>query len=144
MTKRLSDQLADLSTRAKKAEDAFDAAQKEAYDKIAARREQARAAAMAATEKVNQEIKSVKDTATRNWNALQAKITADMQSLKSELVQQKQKLDVRIAQDRADRLEWEAGFAIDYANAAVEQANLAVLDAIAGRVQADELRKAAV
>ena len=37
MTKRLSEQLADLSVRAKSAEDALDAAEKEAHDKIAAR-----------------------------------------------------------------------------------------------------------
>ena len=34
MTKRLSDQLADLSVRAKGAEQALDAAEKEAHDKI--------------------------------------------------------------------------------------------------------------
>ena len=38
--------------------------------------------------------------------------------------------------------EWEAGFSIDYAVASIEQAKLAVLDAIAGRVEAEEARKA--
>jgi hypothetical protein len=37
MSKRLSELLADLSTRAKSAEDTLDAAEKEAHDKIAAR-----------------------------------------------------------------------------------------------------------
>jgi len=37
MSKRLSEQLADLSARAKSAEDALDAAEKEAHDKIVAR-----------------------------------------------------------------------------------------------------------
>ena len=41
MTKRLSDQLADLSVRAKGAEQALDAAEREAHDKIVARKEQA-------------------------------------------------------------------------------------------------------
>ena len=45
MAKRLSEQLRDLSARAKKAEDAFDAAQREAHDKLMARREEARAVA---------------------------------------------------------------------------------------------------
>ena len=78
MAKRLSEQLADLSVHAKNAEDAADAAQKEAHDKIVARKEQARAAATAAVEKVNQKIKSVGDTAGRNWSAVRAKIAADM------------------------------------------------------------------
>ena len=37
MSKRLSEQLADLSVRAKSAEEALDAAEKEAHDKIVAR-----------------------------------------------------------------------------------------------------------
>ena len=45
MVEPLSQLLSDLSVRAKKAEDAAAGAQKEARDKIMARREQARAAA---------------------------------------------------------------------------------------------------
>ncbi len=142
MAERLSEQLADLSVHAKNAEDAFAAAQKEAHDKVVARREQAHAAATAAMEKVNQEVKSAKDTTTRNWNALQAKIAADMQVLKTGIAQRKQERQVRRTENTAERLEWEAGFAIDYAIASVEQANLAVLDAIAGRVEAEEVRRA--
>ena len=52
MAKRLSQQLADLSVRAKNAEDVVAAADKEAHDKIESRKEQARAAAARATEKV--------------------------------------------------------------------------------------------
>ena len=48
MVKPLSEQLADLSIRAKNAEDAVAAAKKEAHDKVVARREQAHAAATAA------------------------------------------------------------------------------------------------
>ena len=51
MTKRLSEQLADLSGRAKSAEQALDSAEKEAHDKIVARKEQAHAAAAKAVEK---------------------------------------------------------------------------------------------
>jgi hypothetical protein len=42
------------------------AAEKEAHDKVVARKEQARVAASAAVEKVNDEIKSTNDTAARN------------------------------------------------------------------------------
>ena len=143
MAKRLSEQLSELSVRAKKAEDAFAAAQKEAHDKVVARREQARAVATAATEKVNQEVKSVKDTATRNWNALQAKIAADIESLKKGVAEQKQALEVKHAENKAERLESEAAFAIDYAIASVEQATVAVLDAVAGRVEAEKRKQAA-
>ena len=73
MAKPLSEQLADLSARAKSAEAAAAAAKKETHDKIVAQREQVRSAATAATEKVNQEIKSVKDTSHRHCASLKAK-----------------------------------------------------------------------
>ncbi len=142
MAKRLSDQLAELSVRAKNAEDAAAAAQNEAHDKFMARREQARATATAAVEKVNQEIKSAGDTAARDWNTVKAKIAGDMISLKANAAHAKHDLDVKRAENLADRLEWEAGFAIDYAIASVEQATLAVLDAIDGRVAAEVAKRA--
>jgi len=52
------------------------------------------------------------------------------------------KLDVRTAENYADEMEWEAGFAVDYAIASVEQATVAVLDAIDSRARA-ELKKQA-
>jgi hypothetical protein len=82
MVKPLSEQLADLSVRAKHAEDAFSAAQKEAHDKIEARKQKARAAATTAVEKVNQELKSANDTAVRNWSTLKAKVAADINVLR--------------------------------------------------------------
>src|SRR6516165_6022032 len=124
MVKPLSEQLADLSVRAKAAEDAAAAAQKEAHDKIVARKEQARAAATAAVEKVNQEAQSARDSAARNWNTVKAKIAADT------------------AEDYADEMESEASFAIDYAIASVEQAKLAVLDALDSRVEAEQVKQA--
>jgi len=140
MAKRLSQQLADLSVRAKNAEDAVAAAEKEAHGKIETRKEQARAAAARATEKVNQEIKSVGDTAARNWTAVRAKVAADIDALKAGVARAKHDLDTRHAESYAERLEWEAGVAIDYAIASVEQAKLAVLDAVSSRAEAEKAK----
>ena len=142
MAKRLSEQLSDLSVRAKSAEQALDAAEKEAHEKITARKEQAHAAATKAVEKVNQEVKSANDTATRNWTAVKAKIADDMNHLRADIAHKKHEHDVKRAASRADRLEWEAGFAIDYAIASAEQAKLAVLDAVDGRLAAEEAKQA--
>ena len=140
--KPISEQLAELSVRAKSAEDAMAGAQKEAHDKFEARKEQARAAAKSATEKIDRELKSVGNSATKNWDAVRAKIAADVAGLKANIAEAKHEHDVKRAENRADRLEWEAGFAIDYAIASVEQAKLAVLDAIDGRVAAEEAKQA--
>ena len=140
MAKPLSQQLADLSARAKNAEDAVAAAKKEAHDKMMARREQTRAAATAAFEKMNKDIKSVEDTASQQWGALKAKVAADMNYMKGNIAEFKHERDVKRAENLADRLEREATFAIDYAIASVEQAKLAVLDAVIGRVDAEKAK----
>jgi hypothetical protein len=137
MAEKLSEQLADLSLRAKHAEDVFAAAQKEAHDQIAVRKQKARTAAATAVEKVNEEIKFAKADAARDWSSVKAKITTDLTNLKAKAATAKHKLDVKTAQNYADAKEWEAGFAVDYAIASIEQATVAVLDAIDSRVDAE-------
>ena len=91
--------------------------------------------------KVNRDIQSAKDTATRSWSAVRAKIAADINNLKADVAHKKHDLDAKLADKHADQLEWEAGFAFDYAISSVEQAEWAVLDAVAARVQAQKKRR---
>jgi hypothetical protein len=135
--KPLSEQLAELSVHAKGAENAFEGAKKEARDKIEARKAEAFSAAKMAVEKVSQQVKS----ATRDTKALQAKIALDVNALKARVVEVKHGLDVKLAEKNAELLESDAGFAIDYAIASVEQARLAVLDAIDGRLAAEQAKR---
>ena len=51
--------------------------------------------------------------------------------------ERKRELDAKRAENTVERLEWEAGVAVDYAIACVEQAEVAVLDPIAGRSEAE-------
>jgi len=143
MAKQLSEQLSDLSVHAKRAEDTLAAAQKETHDKIMSRWEHARVDATATTENVNEQIQSVGDNVAKDWNARKAKIAADMDALKAKVVRKKRELDAKLAAKEADRLESDASLAIDYAIAAVDQARLAVLDAVDGRIHAEEARRAA-
>ena len=141
MVKPLSEQLSDLSDRAKKAEDAIASANKETYDKIVARRDQSRAAVEAAMDKVDQDIKATGNTVAANWNALKAKLAADKDAFKAVIAERQHVLGVRRAENYAETLENEAACSVDYAIAAIEQAKLAVLDAVAGRVEAEAARK---
>ncbi len=136
MTKRLSDLLEDLAVHARKAEDATAAAEKEGREKITARQQEAYAATKNAVEKVEQKVKSAGDSASRDLSTVKAKIAADLIALKEGVAHAGHELDVKHAQVRADRLEWEADFAIDYAIAAVEQAGLAALGAVLARAEA--------
>jgi hypothetical protein len=142
MIEPLSKQLAELSAHAKNAEDAVAAAQNEAHEKLMARREQTRAAVESAIGKVDQDIKSVGKSAANKWDALQSKVATDMDTLKTKIAKRKHDLDARLAEDSAESLEYEASFAIDYAIASVEQARLAVFDAIVGRAEAEQAKRA--
>ncbi len=143
MGKPLSEQLANLSVHAKNVEDAAAAAQKEARDKVVARVAQAQAAAEQAVQKVNQNIQSASDTASAKWNGLKAKIAADMGDLKSKVAQRKHELDVKSAVNYSRLLDEDASFAIDYAIASIEQAKVAVLDAIAGHLEVEKAKRTA-
>ena len=141
--KPLSEQLANLSVRAKQAEDAATAAQKEAHDKVIARVAQAQASAEQAVQKVDQNIKSASDTASIKWNGLKAKIAADMNDLKSKVAQRKHELSVKRAANYSQLLDEDASFAIDYAIASIEQAKMAVLDAIVGHLEVEKAKRTA-
>ncbi|MBV8473825.1 MAG: hypothetical protein JO234_10445 [Hyphomicrobiales bacterium] len=139
--KPLSEELADLSMHAKKAEDDVAAAKKETHDRIVASREQFRAAATQSVEKLRKDMSSAKGAVSSGLGALQAKVHADADALKANVKQWKKELDAQRAEDRADELEWEAGMAIDYAISMVEQAKLAAIDAVIGRQEAIDARK---
>ena len=87
-------------------------------------------------------IKSIKisgtgDTVAANWNALKAKLAADKDAFKAVIARREHDLGVRRAENYAETLENEATCSVDYAIAAIEQAKLAVLDAVAGRIEAE-------
>jgi len=96
--KPLSEQLAELSVRAKNTETAFAAAQKEARDKIEARKVEALSAAKTAVEKMSQQIKSVGESASSDRQALQAKITADVNTLKAHALQATHDIKAHVAE----------------------------------------------
>jgi hypothetical protein len=62
--------------------------------------------------------------------------------MKSGIAQKKHDLDTRRAKNYADSLEWQASLAVEYAIAAVGQAEVAVLDAVAGRIEAEKAQRA--
>ena len=141
--KPLSEQLTNLSVRAKNTVDAAAAAQKETHDKVVASVAQAQAAAEQAVQKVNQNIQTASDTASIKWNGLKAKIAADMNDLKSKVAQRKHDFTVKRAANYSQLLDEEASFAIDYAIASIEQAKVAVLDAIAGHIEVEKAKRTA-
>jgi hypothetical protein len=80
------------------------------------------------------------DHASRDWSAVKAKVASDAAALKAGIEERKHDRTVARAENYAEMLEDEAAFAIDYAISSVEQAKLAVLDAIVGRADAERAR----
>jgi len=142
VVKRLSDQLSDLSVRAKNLENAVAAAQKEGHDKVVARTAEARASATASVDKVKQSIKAARDAGSTKWGAMEAKLGADVDALKARVSEKKRAIDASIAERDAEDAEDDASFAIDYAITSLEQAKLAVFDAIAARFDAETAKAA--
>ena len=141
--KQLSEQLADLSVRAKQAEDAAAAAQKEAHDKVVASVAQAQASAEQAVQKVNQNIKSASDTASAKWNGLKAKIAADMDNLKSKVVQRKHDFTTLNALELFPAAGRRRFFRHRLCHRIYEQAKVAVLDAIVGHIEVEKAKRTA-
>ena len=73
-------------------------------------------------------------------DALKAKVAADRDAWNAKIAQFKHDPGVKRAENHAERLEWEASFAINYAVAAIEEAKSAALDAIVGRVEAEKAK----
>jgi hypothetical protein len=74
---------------------------------------------------------------------MRADASAKMQDLRTKIDKRNRELDAKDAAGEADWAEGEAADALDFADWAVRNAQLAILDAIDARAQATELAKAA-
>ena len=131
--------LADLSASAKRAEDVVVAARREPRERVVARREQARVTAAELADKVDRELSTTSDTITTQWHSLQAKVAADIDRLRNDHSERQRNRNSKRAADRAARLESDACVAIDYALASIEEAKLAVLDAVLAAIEAGDV-----
>lgn len=132
----LSEKLADLSRRAKKVEDDFAAAKSDAKEKIQARVDQLHSKMDSDAKAIKDKIGATKRDASAHAVALKNKIDSDIAGIKQKLADTKHKIDANIASDRADLYEADAEDAVNYAIFAIDQAEIAVLDALAARSDA--------
>ncbi len=138
--KPLSEQLADLSARAKKAEDDAAAARTEQRAKIKVRAEQLQAEANARAAQVATDVTAAKDTAVAQWHTMQQQVKANNDKIRA-------KIDAMKAEDKKDRAEFTAEVAEENATAAIwfaydaiDYAEAAVLDAVYARANVDALQ----
>ncbi len=141
MAKELSEQLADLSTQAKKVEDAFAAIAEETDAKAAERRDKTRAAATAAVNDLQQDIASVEDSVAGHWRALQDRVSSEISGIQTGIAERQHARDVDHAEQQARIAEERAARSVAFAAAAVETAGLAVLDSAVARREAAALQR---
>jgi ribulose 1,5-bisphosphate carboxylase large subunit-like protein len=138
--KPLSQQLSDLSVRAKKAETDVTTAKTEERSKIEARVQKLQADAAARTAKVDAAAAAAKDKTVEQWTTLQKQIKAHNERVRADIAANKAEHEAARAQRKAGRAEDNAAAAIAFAYDAIDYAESAVLDAVMARSDADTLK----
>jgi hypothetical protein len=86
-----------------------------------------------------QDAHAAADHARGKWAQLKADTAAKLDDFDAKMDRRADQLDAKLAASQADGAEADAADAIDFAAWTVDNARLAVLDAIDARVYADEL-----
>ena len=151
----LSESLYKLAGRAKEAEQKAERAQHRAAEDFQGARadlekeiNEARVSAETQAKHLRESAKASPDMVMWDqqqeaWNSHVAKVRNDIEGKKAELEGKKFELDVKKAKRHADHAERDAAWAIDYAYAALEEADYSVLRAIVARANAEDLASSA-
>ena len=89
-------------------------------------------------------VSEAADSARSKWTQIKADAAVKRSDVKANLEKRSRHMDAKVAASDADWAEADAAEALDFADWAVENAQLSMLDAIHARAYADELAKAAV
>lgn len=115
----------------------------ESRNKLRARIDQAQVDLDLAGKDVEQKAGETAERAQSKWAQMKADASAKMDDVKAKIEKRNEQLDAKMAADDAGWAEANAADAIDYAAWTVENARLAVLDAMDARAYADERATAA-
>ena len=139
---RLSDKLADVSVQVGDREaraEAFKAEQQEKREqKLAAMKADVRAQ----QDKLQAAVQSKSDEIASAWAAFNHSMQDKAVSVRNEIEARLDVIDAGRAERHADRLEFNAALAIDFALVAMEDAELAVAEAVNARLHSDALSAA--
>jgi hypothetical protein len=133
----LSQQLAELSAEAKKAEDRFSQAQSEAKEHLTQQREHVQRETETALQNVSEGLSRASADAQERASQIKSKVDSDFDQLKQRATESKQKFEAWQADNYANDKQADAEAAIGYAIASVKMAELATLDAVEARARAE-------
>jgi hypothetical protein len=132
---RLSEQLNDLSVRAKKTEDVVDAAR----TRNRAALESQRAMLQTAVDKAAASAAGTSATISSKWHEMRSTIDGQFASMRAEVDERRAEWGLKRAEHRADLAEQDAADAVDLAIYILDQAEYAIVDAVLARADADAL-----
>jgi hypothetical protein len=138
-----SAKLDDLQQRAAGAKASAQAAVSESREQLRQRIDQAKVEVDLAAKDARQQVDQAAASARSRWAQLKADAAARMDDFDARMDRRADQLDAKLAARQADGAEADAADAIDFAAWTVDNARLAVLDAIDARVYADGLTQQA-
>ena len=138
----LSDRLSDLASRAKEVQSRAAAAQSKAKADLETDVKEARDAAQAQADELRKRASEGKGKISAWWDNVQNSWHDHLAAVRQGAEDRKADHDLKSKQRAAERADEDAAFAVDYAFAAIEEAQYAVLDADLAHREVDELARA--
>jgi chromosome segregation ATPase len=138
-----SERLDALEQRVAAAKAAAQTASTESREQIGKRIDQAQVELDRTVKDAQQQADQAADTARTAWAQMRADAAAKIEDVKAKIGKRTRQLDAKAAARDADWADVNAADAIDFAEWAVDNAELAILDAIDAHAYADERTKAA-
>jgi hypothetical protein len=133
----ISDQINALQQRAADLKSSFDQSTKETNEQVKERLGQAKADIEARQDAVKAKAGQAAGHAQSQWAAMKADAAARQAALRDKIDRKRDEHDAKVAERDAEDAEADAADALDYAAWVVDQAQLAVLDAVDARTWAD-------
>jgi hypothetical protein len=138
--KKLSESLKELADHVAKMEKKVAAAEKQNQEKMQAAIDASKADAQARQDEFKAKVSEGKAAAASQWEDLQANHNRQVAQIKSNIEAKKDALELNRATFRADDAEAYADASIAFAIMALDDAEIATLEAIGARAYADSLR----
>jgi hypothetical protein len=138
-----SERLDALQQRVAAAKADVQAAATESREQIGKRIDQAQGDLDRAAKNAKQQTEQAADRARTKWAQVRTDATAKMENVKEKIDKRNRQMDAKMAARDADWSDADAADAIQFAEWAVDNAELAILDAIDARAYADELARTA-
>ena len=133
----ISDQINALQQRAADLKSSFDQSKKETNEQVKERLGQAKADVEARQDAVKAKAGQAAGRAQSQWAALKADAAARQAAFQDKIDRKRDEHDAKVAERDAEDAEADAADALDYAAWVVDQAQLAVLDAVDARTWAN-------